>query len=586
MKMMLSIAMLLLVVAPLSGQRPEPHPMSMGGGDCAANIYNCRDTPNPLPTANTVWIDEMTWMDVRDALNAGKTTAIISTGGVEPNGPWLVTGKHNYVLRANCEAIAKELGNALCTPIVKFVPEGSIEPQTSHMTSPGTISLQQETFEALLTDVAHSLKMHGFENIIFIGDSGGNQGGQRNVAEKLNADWGSDALVAHVQEYYDYGSVGNYMAGQGLVSGESDNLHDDPVITLNMMITDPNSVRYDERLEAGFASINGVSIADRVESLEKARKIVQFRAWTTSESIKKAILHGGTLPMPERPGRGAGRGGQERPAPDPRTMGGGDCRLNEYNCVDTPNPLPTANTVWIEEMTWMDVRDALNAGKTTAIISTGGVEPNGPWLVTGKHNYVLAKNCEVIALKLGDALCAPILKFVPEGSIEPQTGHMTSPGTISLQQETFEAVLTDVAHSLKMHGFKNIIFIGDSGGNQSGQAAVAERLTAKWDGSAVVAHIGEYYRAPAGSRNVLRERGVQTDDMPSDGLHDSPGITFNMLINDTKSVRWEERVETGQAIINGVSIADLATSLELAREIVEARADRTVGLIKSAISGN
>jgi hypothetical protein len=59
-----------------------------------------------------------------------------------------------------------------------------------------------------------------------------------------------------------------------------------------------------------------------------------------------------------------------------------------------------------------------------------------------------------------------------------------------------------------------------------------------------------------------------------------------MLINDTKSVRWEERVETGQAIINGVSIADLALSLELAEEIVDARADRTVGLIKAAISGN
>jgi creatinine amidohydrolase len=585
MKMMLSLAMLLMV-APLSGQRPERHPMSMGGGDCAANVYNCSDTPNPLPTANTVWIDEMTWMDVRDALNAGKTTAIISTGGVEPNGPWLVTGKHNYVLRANCEAIAKELGNALCTPIVKFVPEGSIEPQTSHMTSPGTISLQQETFEALLTDVAHSLKVHGFENIIFIGDSGGNQGGQRAVAEKLNAQWGGSPLVAHVQEYYDYGSVSSYMAGQGLVAGESDNLHDDPVITLNMMITDPNSVRYDERLEAGFASINGVSIADRVESLEQARKIVQFRAWTTSESIKKAMLNGGTLPVPERSARAGGRGGQERPAPDPRTMGGGDCRQNVYNCSDTPNPLPTANTVWIEEMTWMDVRDALDAGKTTAIISTGGVEPNGPWLVTGKHNYVLAKNCEAIARKLGDALCAPILKFVPEGSIEPQTGHMTSPGTISLQQETFEAVLTDVAHSLKMHGFENIIFIGDSGGNQSGQAAVAERLTARWNGSTVVAHIGEYYRAPAGSRNVLRERGVQTEGMPSDGLHDSPGITLNMLISDTKSVRWEERVKTGQAIINGVSIADLSKSLELAQEIVDARTDRTVDLIKSAISGN
>ena len=55
-------------------------------------------------------MEEMTWMDVRDALAAGKTTAIIPTGGMEPNGPWLVTGKHNYVLQANCDAIARKLG--------------------------------------------------------------------------------------------------------------------------------------------------------------------------------------------------------------------------------------------------------------------------------------------------------------------------------------------------------------------------------------------------------------------------------------------------------------------------------------------
>ena len=97
----------------------------MGGGDCRDNPYNCADAPNPLPTPNTVWIEEMTWMDVRDALKAGKTTVIIPTGGIEPNGPWLVTGKHNYVLRANCDAIARKLGNALCAPIIEFVPEGT-----------------------------------------------------------------------------------------------------------------------------------------------------------------------------------------------------------------------------------------------------------------------------------------------------------------------------------------------------------------------------------------------------------------------------------------------------------------------------
>jgi creatinine amidohydrolase/Fe(II)-dependent formamide hydrolase-like protein len=273
-----------------------------------------------------------------------------------------------------------------------------------------------------------------------------------------------------------------------------------------------------------------------------------------------------------------------RPAQDPRSMGGGNCANNPYNCKDTPNPLPKTDTVWIEEMTWMDVRDALAAGKTTAIIPTGGMEPNGPWLVTGKHNYVLRTNCDVIARKLGDALCAPIVELVPEGRIEPPSGHMLSPGTISLREDTFQALLTDIAQSLKQHGFKNIIFIGDSGGNQKGQAVVAEALTKQWAGTAFAATIPGYYTAPPGSPNVLRQLGVTKDGMPDDGLHDSPGITLNMMLTDPKSVRWAERVKAGKATINGVSIADMKKSLEWARAIVEARANRTVELIKQAIA--
>lgn len=274
---------------------------------------------------------------------------------------------------------------------------------------------------------------------------------------------------------------------------------------------------------------------------------------------------------------------QQRP-PDPRSMGGGDCRDNPYNCADAPNPLPAPNTVWIEEMTWMDVRDSLKAGNTTAIIPTGGMEPNGPWLVTGKHNYVLRTNCDAIARKLGNALCAPIVEFVPEGRIDPPSGHMRSPGTISLRQETFEALLTDIAHSLKMHGFKNIIMIGDSGGNQAGQKAVADKLTAQFAGSAFVATIPGYYTAPPGTPNVLRTLGVVKDGMPDDGLHDSPGITLNMLLTDPNSVRWEARVKAKKATINGVDISNLNRSREWARAIVDARATRTVALIKQAIA--
>ena len=251
---------------------PAPSPRDMGGGQCSANPYNCVDAPNPIPAPNTIWLEEMTWMDVRDALKAGKTTVIIPTGGIEPNGPWLALGKHNYVLTANCEAIARKLGNALCAPIIKLVPEGRIEPAGGHMRSPGTISVRDETFRAMLTDVVHSLKMHGFQNIILIGDSGGNQPGQRAVADSLTALWKGTPVVAHVQEYYDYAGTIKHMTTRGIVDSASDNLHDDPVISLNMFITDPKSVRFDERVKAGKATINGVSIADKAKSTALARE--------------------------------------------------------------------------------------------------------------------------------------------------------------------------------------------------------------------------------------------------------------------------------------------------------------------------
>ena len=274
---------------------------NMGGGQCTANRYNCANTPNPLPAPNTVWMEEMTWMDVRDAIASGKTTVIVTTGGMEPNGPWLVTGKHNYVLKANCDAIARQLGNALCAPTLKFVPEGRIEPASGHMISPGTISVQETTFRAMLTDIVHSLKQHGFTNIILIGDSGGNQNGQRAVADSLTALWSGSPVVAHVQEYYDYAKVAEHMKSRGLVSGTSDGLHDDPVITLNMMIAEPSSVRYDARVKAKLAIIDGVSIADRSQSEVWAREIVAYRATMTVEAINQAIANKGTLPRAARP---------------------------------------------------------------------------------------------------------------------------------------------------------------------------------------------------------------------------------------------------------------------------------------------
>jgi len=295
-------ALSLVATAAHAQQRAPRDPRTMGGGNCADNVYNCKDTPNPLPAPNTVWLEEMTWMDVRDAIAAGKKTVIIPTGGMEPNGPWLVTGKHNYVLHTNCEAIARKLGNALCAPIVKFVPEGSYDPPSGHMTSPGTITARETTFRALLTDIAASLKAHGFENIIYIGDSGGNQAGQRAVADSLTALWKGAPVIAHIQEYYDYASVAKYIEGRGVKPTKADGLHDDPEITMNMFIDDPKSVRYDERVKAGKADINGVSLKDKKQITTWAREIVAFRAQVAFDAINKAIANKGTLPAPARNG--------------------------------------------------------------------------------------------------------------------------------------------------------------------------------------------------------------------------------------------------------------------------------------------
>jgi creatinine amidohydrolase len=273
------------------GRGAPPDPRNAGGGNCTANPFNCVDTANPLPRPDTVWMEDMTWMDVRDAMKAGKKTVIISTGGIEPNGPWLALGKHNFVLRANCDAIARKLGDALCAPIVPFVPEGSIEPKSSHMLTVGTISLEEATFEALLTDIVRSYKMHGFETVILIGDSGGNQTGMKTVADKLNAQWSGKPVVAHIPEYYAYNTVEKLLVDLGVMKadGPSDSLHDDPGITLNMFVTDPNSVRYDARVKAGKATINGVSIADKAKNIELGKKIVEMRATNTVAAIKKAI---------------------------------------------------------------------------------------------------------------------------------------------------------------------------------------------------------------------------------------------------------------------------------------------------------
>ncbi|MDH3734110.1 MAG: creatininase family protein [Gemmatimonadota bacterium] len=243
----------------------------------------------PIDAFDSVWIEELTWMEVRDAMAAGKTTAIITTGGIEQNGPYLATGKHNYVLYGACEGVARALGNALCAPVIKLVPEGGIEEPSGHMIYPGTISLRQETYEAVLTDVAESLEAHGFEHIVLFGDSGGNQSGMEAVAAKLNEVW-TDATAHFIPEFYEYRKVHTWMNEElGIFETDPEGLHDDFVITSIMMVEDPDMVRYEQRVKAGKASINGVSIHPLDETVQIGKKLLGFRVDQTVQAIKASI---------------------------------------------------------------------------------------------------------------------------------------------------------------------------------------------------------------------------------------------------------------------------------------------------------
>lgn len=160
-----------------------------------------------------------------------------------------------------------------------------------------------------------------------------------------------------------------------------------------------------------------------------------------------------------------------------------------------PPALAQANSsVYIEELTWKEVEARLSAGRTIAIIPTGATEQEGPHMVIGKRNTVARYTAGEIAIKLGNALVAPVIPYAPSGRIYPPEGHMKFAGTMSTTNLTYQMVLEDAARSLKQHGFRMICFIGDGAGSQLIQSQVATKLNEEWRSDGVkVLNVSHYY---------------------------------------------------------------------------------------------
>lgn len=235
------------------------------------------------------------------------------------------------------------------------------------------------------------------------------------------------------------------------------------------------------------------------------------------------------------------------------------------------------DTVFLEELTWTEVRDLLKSGRTTIIVPTGGTEQNGPHMALGKHNARAKALSEKIARALGNALVAPVVAYVPEGRLAPASGHMRFPGTITVPDDVFQKMLESAGRSFKVHGFRDVVFLGDHGGTQADLKAVAARLNREWAGTPSRAHaIGEYYQAGSVEfPRLLKTRGYRQDEL---GAHAGLADTSLMLAIDPGLVRTGQ-MKPGRPDQDGVDGDPTRASAELGRlgeELVVSRAVETI----------
>lgn len=247
--------------------------------------------------------------------------------------------------------------------------------------------------------------------------------------------------------------------------------------------------------------------------------------------------------------------------------------------------VPAQAEVFLENLTWMELRDQIAQGATTVIVPIGGTEQNGPFIALGKHNARVKFLSNLIAEKLGNTLVAPTLPYVPEGQIDPPTEHMKFPGTLTIKDATFIELLKDTGRSLRHAGFKYIVYIGDHGSYQQDLTVVADALNKEWAGQGKALGLTEYYRLSiSGFRNPLLAAGLTDQEI---GVHASGADTSLELATAPGMVRKDNLSDAKVATkANGVyGGPPTRASAELGQKGVDLIVSGTVQAIKRGIEG-
>jgi creatinine amidohydrolase/Fe(II)-dependent formamide hydrolase-like protein len=238
-------------------------------------------------------------------------------------------------------------------------------------------------------------------------------------------------------------------------------------------------------------------------------------------------------------------------------------------------------------MTWVEVKDALAAGKTTALFYTGGTEQRGPQNANGGHNFMARATVKAIALELGNAIAMPVLPYTPNNA------SAQLPGTLGLTNELLEALLERLAEQAIATGFRNVVLMGDHGGGQpTVYAAVAQRLTARHGAHGIRVIYADSVYAPAQDdfEKSLRERGY-----PPSG-HGALFDTSYMLyvcgaacvrmdvlenaVGDPVLARGQRRDPNVPRVNNGITGDARRSSAELGKELFDLRVKYAVSQIR------
>ena len=241
-------------------------------------------------TPGTPFLEELTWTEVRDWVATGRTAVIVPIGGVEQNGLHIILGKHNYSVKAAAALMAERL-NALVAPTVEYVPEGNYNsPNFGRM--PGTISNPSPSYDALLDAIARSLAVHGFTDVLFIGDSGSDQNGMTAVADKINTEWaGTGKRVYALRDYYEkaHDEIDAYLIKEKRIPQDKIGSHAGVVGTAQLLFVNPAYVRADRVAPGGGFPDSGASGDPTLATREIGERILAIKIRNGVSQIRSSL---------------------------------------------------------------------------------------------------------------------------------------------------------------------------------------------------------------------------------------------------------------------------------------------------------